>query len=83
MSPLEVIGAAYMRSGRPERAWAVADSLLLLDSLNAAGYLMKTMVALQRGDTLSARTFFPHYVSNGAGRPEYQSILSTYSFLLE
>jgi Tfp pilus assembly protein PilF len=79
----EAVGLAYLNSGFPDSASAIADTMLLADSCAAGGHLLKMMVSVQAGNRPLARYHYRRYADCGAGRDEYDYMLQRYSIIMQ
>ncbi len=79
---LDDLGAMYIALGHTDSATAVADTILAGQGSAAGGHLIKLIAASKAGDTLTARRHYDLYRQHGRGRPEYDRMLRSYSFLL-
>lgn len=77
----EGVALAYIRKGEYESALSLADSLLDITPHAPGAYLIQTTVALNRGDTSSARYSFRQFLTYGTGRSDYSAMKRHYAFL--
>ncbi|MCB2231806.1 tetratricopeptide repeat protein [bacterium] len=79
----EGVALAYIRKGEYDSALGLADTLLATSSHAPGACLIRTTVAVNRGDTSTARANFRLFVEYGKGRSDYEAMVEYYSFLIQ
>ncbi|MBD3401958.1 tetratricopeptide repeat protein [candidate division GN15 bacterium] len=79
----EGVALAYIRKGEYHSALALADSILAVSPHAPGAYLIRIAVAVNRGDTATARTNLRLFVEYGKGRSDYEAMLRYYGALLD
>jgi tetratricopeptide (TPR) repeat protein len=79
----EGVALAYIRMEDYDSALALADTLLMMSPHSPGAYLIRTTVAVNRGDISTARANFRLFEEYGKGRSDYEAMVEYYSFLID